>query len=40
MPFMYAHDFIEVLKQKHASNSYKEMVKFKDLSSSFFKRSN
>jgi legumain len=27
MPFLYAMDFIEVLKKKHASGSYKEMVK-------------
>ncbi|CAL9780938.1 unnamed protein product [Musa acuminata subsp. burmannicoides] len=26
MPFLYAADFIEVLKMKHASNGYKEMV--------------
>ncbi|XP_068318431.1 legumain [Pyrus communis] len=26
MPFLYAVDFIEVLKKKHASGSYKEMV--------------
>lgn len=26
MPFLYAGDFIEVLKKKHESNSYKEMV--------------
>ncbi|KAJ6798745.1 vacuolar-processing enzyme beta-isozyme 1 [Iris pallida] len=26
MPYLYAVDFIEVLKKKHASNSYKEMV--------------
>ncbi|KAK4486403.1 hypothetical protein RD792_009077 [Penstemon davidsonii] len=26
MPYLYAKDFIEVLKKKHASNSYKEMV--------------
>ncbi|XP_058206956.1 vacuolar-processing enzyme [Rhododendron vialii] len=26
MPFLYAKDFIEVLKKKHASGSYKEMV--------------
>lgn len=26
MPFLYAADFIEVLKKKHAANSYKEMV--------------
>ncbi|KAK9277465.1 hypothetical protein L1049_007009 [Liquidambar formosana] len=26
MPFLYAIDFIEVLKKKHASGSYKEMV--------------
>ncbi|WOL10090.1 legumain [Canna indica] len=26
MPYLYAADFIEVLKQKHASNSYKEMI--------------
>lgn len=26
MPYVYAHEFIDVLKQKHASNSYKEMV--------------
>lgn len=26
MPFLYAMDFIEVLKKKHASGSYKEMV--------------
>lgn len=27
MPFLYAMDFIEVLKKKHASGTYKEMVK-------------
>ncbi|KAL6986072.1 legumain [Sarracenia purpurea var. burkii] len=27
MPFLIANDFIEVLKKKHASGSYKEMVK-------------
>lgn len=27
MPFLYAADFIEVLKMKHASNGYKEMVR-------------
>ena len=26
MPYLYAVDFIEVLKKKHAMNSYKEMV--------------
>lgn len=26
MPYVYAADFIDVLKKKHASNSYKEMV--------------
>lgn len=26
MPFLFANDFIEVLKKKHASGSYKEMV--------------
>ncbi|KAJ8449372.1 hypothetical protein Cgig2_002504 [Carnegiea gigantea] len=26
MPYIYAKDFIEVLKKKHSSNSYKEMV--------------
>ncbi|KAL3818189.1 hypothetical protein ACJIZ3_004094 [Penstemon smallii] len=26
MPYLYAKDFIDVLKKKHASNSYKEMV--------------
>jgi len=26
MPYIYAKDLIEVLKKKHASNSYKEMV--------------
>ncbi|PSS04077.1 Vacuolar-processing enzyme like [Actinidia chinensis var. chinensis] len=26
MPFLYANEFIEVLKKKHASGSYKEMV--------------
>ncbi|GAB4857040.1 hypothetical protein Ancab_014951 [Ancistrocladus abbreviatus] len=26
MPFLFAKDFIEVLKKKHAANSYKEMV--------------
>ncbi|KAI3858127.1 hypothetical protein MKX03_022446 [Papaver bracteatum] len=28
MPFLYAADFIEVLKKKHASGSYKEMVMY------------
>lgn len=28
MPYLYAMDFIEVLKKKHASGGYKEMVKF------------
>ncbi|KAF9689474.1 hypothetical protein SADUNF_Sadunf01G0095900 [Salix dunnii] len=28
MPFLYAMDFIEVLKKKHASGSYKEMVMY------------
>lgn len=27
MPFLYASDFIEVLKKKHAAGTYKEMVK-------------
>ena len=27
MPYLYAMDFIDVLKKKHASGSYKEMVK-------------
>lgn len=27
MPFLYAMDFIQVLKKKHASGSYKEMVR-------------
>lgn len=27
MPFLYAMDFIEVLKKKHAAGTYKEMVK-------------
>lgn len=26
MPFLYATDFIEVLKKKHTSGGYKEMV--------------
>lgn len=26
MPYLYAGDFIEVLKKKHAANSYKKMV--------------
>lgn len=26
MPFLFAMDFIEVLKKKHASGTYKEMV--------------
>lgn len=26
MPFLYAKDFIDVLKKKHATGSYKEMV--------------
>ncbi|CAK7355794.1 unnamed protein product [Dovyalis caffra] len=28
MPFLYAMDFIEVLKKKHASGSYKEMIMY------------
>lgn len=27
-PYIYASDFIETLKKKHASGTYKEMVKF------------
>lgn len=27
LPFLMAADFIEVLKKKHASNSYKKMVR-------------
>jgi len=27
MPYLYAMDFIDVLKKKHASGGYKEMVK-------------
>lgn len=27
LPFVYAMDFIEVLKKKHAAKGYKEMVK-------------
>lgn len=26
-PFLFAKDFIEILKEKHKSNSYKEMVR-------------
>jgi hypothetical protein len=26
MPFLFAMDFIEVLKKKHAAGTYKEMV--------------
>lgn len=27
-PYLYATDFIETLKKKHAAETYKEMVKF------------
>lgn len=27
MPYLYAKDFIDVLKKKHASGTYKEMVR-------------
>lgn len=27
VPFLYAMDFIEVLKKKHAAGTYKDMVK-------------
>lgn len=27
MPYLYAPDFIETLKKKHASGGYKEMVR-------------
>lgn len=30
MPFLYAMDFMEVLKKKHASGTYKEMVRTKE----------
>jgi len=39
MPFLYAMDFIEVLKKKHASGSYKEMVKRPLIFSSQFSNS-
>jgi len=28
MPYVYAMDFIDVLKKKHASGGYKKMVRF------------
>jgi hypothetical protein len=31
MPYLYAGDFIKVLKEKHASNSYSKMVRFRPL---------
>jgi hypothetical protein len=29
MPYLYAGDFIKVLKAKHASNGYSKMVRFR-----------
>jgi hypothetical protein len=31
MPYLYAGDFIKVLKAKHASNGYSKMVRFRPL---------
>lgn len=28
MPFLYANNFIDVLKKKHASGGYREMVRY------------